>query len=356
MCRTKFDGIKTYSTRYRGSKRKIIDWLLENVKDSEFNTVLDAFGGTGVVSYMFKQMGKNVTYNDNLKFNYFIGKSLIENDYATINQYEIRDILSFKENKHPDFIKKTFADVFYLNEENEWLDSIVYNINNYWNKEESYKKYIAFNALFQSCLVKRPYNLFHRKNLNMRITDVNRTFGNKVTWDSTFELHFEKFINEINNYVFSNGAICKAQNEDVFKINNVDFDLVYLDPPYIQSKNSAEEIDYLKMYHFLEGISNYSDWETQINWHSNIRNFKPNSESLQFTKKNAEFLFVKLIEKFKDSIIVLSYKSNGIPSVEWITDLLYSYKKNVKITTRDYKYALNKKSSNPGKEVLFVAK
>ncbi len=44
------------STRYQGSKLKIVDWIWENIKDLEFNTALDAFGGTGCVAYLLKRV------------------------------------------------------------------------------------------------------------------------------------------------------------------------------------------------------------------------------------------------------------------------------------------------------------
>lgn len=44
------------STRYQGSKYKIIDWIDYYTKDLQFDSVLDAFGGTGCVGYMFKKM------------------------------------------------------------------------------------------------------------------------------------------------------------------------------------------------------------------------------------------------------------------------------------------------------------
>ncbi len=38
------------TTRYQGSKRKILPWIYDCIKDLEFDTVLDAFGGSGMVS------------------------------------------------------------------------------------------------------------------------------------------------------------------------------------------------------------------------------------------------------------------------------------------------------------------
>ena len=46
------------STRYQGSKRKILPWIGECLGRIEFDSALDAFGGTGAVSYLMKQMGR----------------------------------------------------------------------------------------------------------------------------------------------------------------------------------------------------------------------------------------------------------------------------------------------------------
>ena len=68
------------TTRYQGSKRRILPWIYQNIKSLKFDTVLDGFGGTGSVSYLFKMMGKRVTFNDVLHSNYQTGVAFIENN------------------------------------------------------------------------------------------------------------------------------------------------------------------------------------------------------------------------------------------------------------------------------------
>ena len=53
------------STRYVGSKQKIVRWIWDNIQDLKFNSFLDLFGGTGVVGYVAKLEGKKVIYNLN---------------------------------------------------------------------------------------------------------------------------------------------------------------------------------------------------------------------------------------------------------------------------------------------------
>ena len=88
------EGLKTIpSTRYQGSKRKILPWIYDCIKDVEFNTVLDAFGGSGMVSYLFKCMGKSVTYNDLYRYNCIIGESFVANNKVRLTDDDVEFIL-----------------------------------------------------------------------------------------------------------------------------------------------------------------------------------------------------------------------------------------------------------------------
>ncbi|HYQ57597.1 MAG TPA: DNA adenine methylase, partial [Draconibacterium sp.] len=256
------------TTRYQGSKRKILPWIHDCIKDLEFDTVLDAFGGSGMVSYLLKRMGKSVTFNDILQFNHVIGESIISNNEVLITDLDLEQILNEKV-KSETFITDTFKGVYYLDKENLWIDKIIHNIeglnSKYNGSELRYKKAIAYNALFQSCLTKRPYNLFHRKNLDMRTRDVERNFGNKTTWETPFPVHFKKFISEINRSIYNSQTFCESINYDIFELTDLNYDLVYFDSPYIkQTSKRNESSDYLKCYHFLEGITKYSEWNNLI--------------------------------------------------------------------------------------------
>jgi adenine-specific DNA-methyltransferase len=336
-----------YSTRYRGSKLKIVDWIWEQIEDLEFETVLDALGGTGSVAYKAKKEGKQVTYNDKLRCNYYTGLALIENSNELLEEEDIQFILAKKEGlDYPTLIEDTFPDTYFTDEENRWIDVVITNIHLLKNE---YKKALAFYCLFQSCIIKRPYNLFHRKNLYVRQSDVERSFGNKATWDKPFEVHFRKFVQEVNNCVFPNGKQCKAINYDVFEIPET-YDLVYIDTPYIPKK--GEIVDYRDAYHFLEGLTIYDEWAELID-HS--RKHKPLKKESCVWNSKTEIMdaFDRLFEKFKDSILVISYRSDGIPSEEEFIGLLKKYKKNIKeVKATDFKYALSKRDS---KELLFVA-
>lgn len=339
--------VKFPTTRYQGSKSKVVPWIETKLTELSFDSVLDAFGGTGAVSFMFKKMGKEVHYNDILKFNYYIGLALIENNKEILTEEEVESILERKPKiKYPDFISKTFSDIYFTDDENEWLDMVVFNISNLENK---YKKAIAYFAIFQSCIIKRPYNLFHRKNLYVRTAEVERSFGNKKTWDTPFEVHFRKFVAQANKSLIDNGKKNKSINKDVFEINN-NYDLVYFDTPYISSKGSG--VDYLDFYHFLEGLVNYEKWADLLDHNSKNKKIK-SGKNVWSDKNEIKKAFSDLFSKYKNSTLVVSYRDDGIPSTDELVSLLKDLNKEVSIHKIDYKYALSKTAC---KEVLIIAK
>ena len=336
------------STRYVGSKQKILGWIWQNLADLKFDSFLDLFGGTGVVGYIAKLKGKHVTYNDYLKFNYYIGKALIENRKEKLTEHDVEYLLTKHKIDYPNFIEKTFKDVYFTDEENRWLDMVITNISGLKNE---YKRSLARYCLFQSCIIKRPYNLFHRKNLYVRFANVKRGFGNKTTWDKPFEDHFKTFVSEANSLIFDNMRDNKAVNFDATDFpKEISADLVYIDTPYF-SAHSNISVDYRDFYHFLEGICNYESWNEKIDTNSKHLRLKK-TKTVWEDKTKIYDAFESLFKKFKDKIIVVSYRSGGIPTEDELINLLKKYKTNVKVVRTDYKYVL---SNNDGKELLFIA-
>ena len=80
--------------RFMGSKYKIVPHLRQAFSCLEFDTVLDAFSGSGVVSYTLKQMGKQVTSNDFLQFPATVARALIENPQDTLDPKDVTAILA----------------------------------------------------------------------------------------------------------------------------------------------------------------------------------------------------------------------------------------------------------------------
>lgn len=345
------------STRYQGSKRRVLPWLYENLKGLKFETVLDGFGGTASASYLFKLMRKKVTFNDILLSNHQTGIALIENDSIKLDQSDMDFLLHENGFDYPTFIQDTFKGIYYLDEENKWLDKILLNIEKLSTKYDGEilrkKKALSYHILFQACLCKRPFNLFHRKNLHLRTAKVKRTFSNKKTWDTTFKTLCLRFYNEVSHEIFSNGSKNKAICKDVMKIKNRNFDLVYLDPPYA-GLNQKTPKDYRSMYHFLEGIVDYHNWPQLIDW--STQNRRLIKKKTEWEKNSLEKNFDYLFRKFENSIIVTSYGDPGAPSIKKIKELLQQYKSEVIVARKQYYYKLNHRNGDKMYEVLIIGR
>ncbi len=335
------------STRYQGSKAKLVQRIWDQIADLDFLTCLDAFGGTGAVAYRLKQEGKIVTYNDLLRFNYYIGLALVENSQVSLTPEEVDWLLQRHAGiTYPHFVQDNFPDVYFTDEENAWIDQTISNIR---RLDDPHKFALAFFALCQACIIKRPYNLFHRKNLYIRFAEVDRSFGNKTTWDRPFDEWFRAFVEEANRAVFDNGQRNRALNLDAADVPS-EYDLVYVDPPYVSARGVA--VDYLDFYHFLEGLTMYDKWDQYIDRRSKHRRLK--SRPSEWTHKaRIHAAFDRLFKRYQNSIIVVSYRSDGIPSEPELVFLLKQYKRNVHVERfGQYKYVLSTNSESG--EILLV--
>ncbi len=345
------------TTRYQGSKRKILPWLYDNLRGLEFENVLDGFGGTASVSYLFKLMGKSVTFNDILSSNYQTGLAVVVNDTLTLDDRDINFLLHENGYHYPTFIRDTFKDIYYTNAENKWLDVILYNIKMLANLYDEHhlqtKKALAYHALFQACLCKRPFNLFHRKNLYLRTANTERSFGNKTTWDMDFDILFIRFVEELKKKVFSNGKKHTALCQDIMDCKGLVYDLVYFDPPYARLTNS-HNVDYYASYHFLEGLVNYENWPSKIDW--STKNKRLLNQISNWKTTTLEANFEHLFQLFQNSIIVVSYGQPGNPPISTIERLLKKYKSDVSIVQKEYAYRLNHRNGDGLYEVLIVGK
>jgi len=349
----------TPTTRYQGSKRKILPWIWKHLEDRSFRTVLDVFGGTGSVSYLFKRMGKQVTYNDDMRWNYFVGTALIENDNCRLSEQEIAMLTQPISDADSAFVTRAFRGMYFKQRENIWIDAIISRLQKITGSPDAlrFKVALGYYGLFQTCLVKRPFNLFHRANLSIRTANVERTFGNKTTWEKPFQKHFRAFVEEANSFIIDGKYQCKAVNHDASNIPKGNFDLIYLDPPYVKCGAINETSDYSRCYHFLEGLARYADWPHLIDYSNRLKAISMPNKSLWIDPKQNTIAFEQLFEKYAGSMFVVSYKKYGSPSIDTLVRMLKRRGKKVNVHTKHYKYALNQQngSAKLNRECLIVA-
>lgn len=311
--------------RYMGSKYKLINWIRNELSGINYDTVLDAFSGSGIVSYFFKSLGKQVYTNDFLHFSYILAKAGIENSDHNITSGELEFLLS-ENNKSGSFIFDTFKDVFYSREELKFLDQVSFNIMELQNE---YKQAIALASIIRSCAKKQPRGVFTISG------DVSRYDDGRRDLRLSLREHFIEQIEVYNGMVFDNGRNNLAFHMDIFDFDQ-DFyspDLVYMDPPYVPR---SDDNCYIKRYHFLEGLSKY--WkDEEILYSTKVKKIKKKYTPFSYRKTSLE-AFEKLFQKFSNSIIALSYSSNGFPDLDELVNMMSAYKKNVTVKKKEHRY------------------
>ena len=129
--------------------------------------------------------------------------------------------------------------------------------------------------------------------------------------------------------------------------------MVYLDPPYTRASGSRPK-DYRSLYHFLEGIVDYDNWAPRIDWSKANKCFI--EQRSKWEQNSLEENFIRLFEKFRDSIIVISYGHPGTPHITRIVQLLKRFKSEVSVIEKEYAYKLNRRNHSGMYEVLVIGK
>jgi len=335
-------------TRYQGSKRKLLPWILDVLAELPFDTALDGFSGSAAVGYGLKALGKAVTCNDLLEANRRVAAALVANDREVLEGEGALALLARAAGvRYDSFVAETFGGVYYTDEENRQLDLLKGNLAAWPGGP---RRDLASFAVIQACLVKRPFNLFHRRNLALRTRDVERSFGNKTTWERPFAELLPRFATEASGAVFEGERRCRATAGDVAELEG-DYDLVYLDPPYVPAR--TEGPDYLAYYHFLEGLCDPEGWPARVD-HS-TRNLRMSGSPSPWSRRaRIRGLLRSVYRRFPRSILALSYRSDGIPSPEDLLSDLRAERGEVAVHDAGaYRYVLS--TNRRSRELLFLA-
>lgn len=304
-----------------GSKYRLIPALAETFEEIGGTTALDAFSGSGVVSYLLKALGYQVTANDFLAFPSTIARATVVNHDVQLTEEDINAICGPAADDR-DFIQCTFEGLFFTGEDRRFLDSAWSHIDQMTGDKQA----LAISALVLSAARKQPRGVF-------TVTGLRYDDGRR---DLRLPLreHFRERAAGYNQVVFDSGQPCMALTGDVFDLDPCPYDVVYLDPPYAPPR---DDNCYIKRYHFLEGLSSY--WRGQ--------QIMENTKTKKILKRYTPFSYKhtvtdalrRTIKQFQDSVIVLSYSSNAVPDAATIEALLAEVKDDVQVRPIDHTYS-----------------
>jgi DNA adenine methylase len=335
--------LKYPPTRYMGSKNKLLEEIWAVASQFDFETMVDLFSGSGVVGYMFKSHGKKVYSNDYMCMSATFTKAMIENNHMRLDNADIEKL--FKPQPTNDkFVESTFKGLYFTNEDNRLIDTVRANIKTFKNP---YKRAIAMSALIRASFKKRPRGVFtyvgHRYDDGRK--DLQKSFKEQIV----------QAVASINDSIFDNAKENYSRHGDAMEFNIKEKALVYIDPPYYSPLSDNE---YVRRYHFVEGLAR--NWEgVEIQEHTATKKFKSYPTPFS-SRKGAAEAFDLLFKRFKDCILLVSYSSNSLPTLDEMVSLIAAYKSNVEVIPVDHKYSFGNQghkirdNKNTVKEYLFV--
>ncbi|WP_196029982.1 Dam family site-specific DNA-(adenine-N6)-methyltransferase [Longicatena caecimuris] len=272
--------------RYLGSKTKLISFIHEVVNQNCSNvcSVLDLFGGTGVVGYSFND-DCSVLINDILKtnivaYNTFFSNEIIDEEKIEklIEGYNLVDI------KKDNYYSKNFADTYLSKENMRKVGFIRDDIDNQYKKKK-------INEREKSILV---------CSLIYSIDKIANTVGHYDAYRKNGNLEQELTMlmpNIKNNNNDNNQIYCEDSNQ---LVKNISADLVYIDPPY----NSRQ---YCDAYHFLENVV----LNNKPKVFGTARKMDRSNLKSKYCTAKAATEFADLIKNIKAKYILVSYNNTG---------------------------------------------
>ena len=309
--------------RFMGSKYRLLPALAEVFQALRFETAADPFCGSCAVSYLLKALGKEVRSSDFLAFCSTIASALIENSEVRLGGEDLDRLLEY-DPRHKRFIERTFAGIFYTPQDLRFLDLVSWNLRKI---DDAHKRAIALSALVRACVKRQPRGVFTVAGDPDRYKDGRRDLK------LSLKEHFIEQVGVYNSAVFDNGRHNRAFCRDAFEADSDPPDLVYLDPPYVPR---SDDNCYVKRYHFLEGLVRY--WNgVKILEDSKVKKIAKPYTPFSY-RSDALRAFDRLFRKHAESIIVLSYSSNGYPDLDDLVRLMRRYKAHIEVSSYAHRY------------------
>ncbi|WP_300614281.1 DNA adenine methylase [Trebonia sp.] len=329
--------------RYMGSKYKLLPHLAEVFAELGGQTALDAFSGSGVVSYLLKRQGFSVTANDMLGFPGVLASAAVVNNSTRLTAADVARITGPAADDR-DFIRKTFTGVFFDPGDLAFLDSA-------WSHicvMRGHERALAISALVLSAARKQPRGVFTISG------DLSSYDDGRRDLQISMRDHFVEHVDDYNRAVFS-GPAARVTRQEASQVEARPYDLVYLDPPYAPP---SDDNCYIKRFHFLEGLSRY--WQGDTLMMGTLTKKLPKLVTGFSNKRTIVEAFRDTFKRFADAgAIVLSYGSNALPDKETITTLLLEVKRDVEVRAipHTYHYGTHQAAARRSvDEYIFIAR
>lgn len=328
------DSTAPVRLNYIGSKYQLLDWITENIQrvtgwyNFKEKRIGDLFGGTGIVSYHFRNLGATVYSNDAEHYSSVICHAFTRSVYnETIADIIGQLNIEIQEECHSETvgnITNHYSPVgsagrkYFTIDNARRIDYLRARIES-WRSEVSYDEYMF---LLASLLISAD-----------AVSNVPAVYG---CYLKNFKAKATKTLTLRPVHMCTTAPSSKSSisNKDILdnvflgEISTVRLNAVYLDPPY-------NERQYSKNYFPLNVIAAAPDTEYIV---SGVTGIPAGCFLSPFCKrgKPVEEAFEKVISSINAEYIFISYNSESLIPRERMCEIMKKYG-SVTVVERDYK-------------------
>jgi len=395
---SKIDIISSFPSNYIGSKRRLLLHIWDTLDNAniKFDTVLDAFSGSAMVSLLFKFMGKKVYSNDLLTSSCVTAACLMNMQKPPLSKKDFHFLIT--NDSHSDtFVLDNHKNKFFTEKECIFMDRFRKNVETL----DSDKFYYAMELINKATLLSIPnsnFSIYGKDLKSLRSTHDTEKLFEEEKWrdttrkrrDANNEIMFNKSIGEVYNRYekaygqcsridFSQqnrnpkilskteelegnkeGAVLNFDIIELLESKLINADLIYLDPPYGgSSSNYAKLYSFLEEYYHKNKLDNIDHIQKGAKRFYKSKSYQEQFEQLLSLCSNFRTWLISYNnDSFADLDTIISIIRNaGKKNVEVIeVPITYQYRKKKNIIEMDHAAYLNgeKKYLQKGIEYLII--
>lgn len=293
---------------YIGSKKKLSNWIYE-VISSEFNSSLkeltfcDLFAGTGIIGRKFKPVVKKVIANDVELYSYVLLQNYINNHLEIPEKEHYIEQLNQLQAKNG-FLAQEYGEngragrLFFSEQNAQKIEACRQQIET-WKQAEKIHKNLYYFLLA---------SLLESADKVANTASVYGAFLKKIKISASKEMIIKPAV-----FTETKNSHSVFQKDANVLINEIEGDILYLDPPYNARQYGAN-------YHLLNTIARYKIFIPKG------KTGLPAYYKSNYCKRNeVTQAFESLIKSAKFSYIYLSYNNEGLMSPEVIQQIMAKY-------------------------------
>ena len=335
------DFVSSQLISYIGNKRKLVDFIESAVIDLKAHlgkdkiSFFDGFSGSGVVSRAMRKHASLLIGNDMETYSHLIGKCYLSNQSEVPMELLEEKIALLNLNRNTTkfgegIIEKLYAPkddndiqlgerVFYTNQNAKIIDNMRRMIGEF---EPELFPYLIAPLLHEASVHTNTSGVFKGFYKNSA-TGIGQFGGNARNCLNRIEAEIMLTAPIFSKYECDHVMYQSDTNELIKELPEVD--IAYYDPPYNQHPYGSN-------YFMLNVIADYIE-PTEV---SNVSGIPVDwNKSAYNKKKEATEAFKGLISNTRAKYILISYSTEGIMSVDELTDIFKNYGK-VSILTKSY--------------------